>query len=246
MKEAIIPCAGRGERMGSLTDDISKPMIPFDGVPFLQFVIQKLNEAGIERFIIPVGYKGEVIKEYFGDGSKFGVEIVYADSTVEAESGGSFKRGLKFLQGDSCLMQYGDAYFPGDIKGFIQAFEESGKKSMVIASQRYTIEGFADKNNLEVDSNGLVLNYGKGNPNAKHLDVGVACFRKEVSEMFGDQEEFKLAPFIFPKLAEERELMAFSTDIKSVGIGNVEKIERYKKFLEGKDLYEKAKALKKE
>ena len=244
VKEAIIPCAGRGVRMGSLVDDIPKPMIPFESIPFLQFVLYHLKQAGYNRFIIPIAYKGEKIKEYFGDGSGFGVEIEYVQSTIEAESGGSFFRGIRRLKGEYCLMQYGDAFFPSDMKDVTEAFLKSGKMGMVVASKRYTIEGFADKNNLEVDPDGTVLAYGKGNPKAEYLDTGVALFRKEVIDML-EGDEFKLAPMLFPKLIERGELAAYRTDIKSVGIGNQEKVERFMKFLEGKDLLDKVRAMKK-
>ncbi|MFH1840221.1 MAG: sugar phosphate nucleotidyltransferase [Nanoarchaeota archaeon] len=243
--EAIIPCAGRGERMGSFTDEIPKPMITFGGIPFLQFVIYHLNQAGIERFIIPVGYKGEKIKDYFGDGSDFGIEIEYVQSSVEAESGGSFMRGLKILKGDSCLMHYGDAFFPTDLRPALEDFAKSDKKGMVIASKRYTLEGFADKNNLEVDKNNNVIAYGEGNPNAKYLDVGLALFRKEVlNDIEGDH--FKLASILFPKLIDENELLVFGTEIKSIGIGNIEKIGRFNNYLKTNNLLEKVKAMKKE
>ncbi len=243
LKEAIIPCAGRGERMGNLTDEIPKPMILFEGVPFLQFILYHLKQAGITRFIIPIGYKGEKIKEYFGDGSDFGVKVVYVQSSVEAESGGSFLRGLKYLEGDCCLMHYGDAFFPGDIKPAIDQFLGSNKLGMVIASKRYTLEGFADKNNLEVDDQGKVVAYGKGNPRAKYLDVGLALFKKEVLNLL-EGDKFKLAPTLFPKLIEKNELIAFKTDIKSLGIGNIEKVDRFRKYLQSNDFLEKVKAMK--
>lgn len=159
--EAIIPCAGRGERMGSFTNEIPKPMITFEGVPFLQFVIYHLNQAGIERFIIPIGYKGEKIKKYFGNGSDFDVEIEYVQSSVEAESGGSFVRGLKVLKTKNCLMHYGDAFLPTDLKPILEEFVKTNKKGMVVASKRHILEGFANKNNLQInESNNKVIAYG--------------------------------------------------------------------------------------
>ncbi|HIH24101.1 TPA: NAD-dependent epimerase/dehydratase family protein [Candidatus Woesearchaeota archaeon] len=245
--EAILPCAGAGTRMGDMVKEIPKPMIAFGGVPFLQFIILHLKQNGIRRFIIPVGYLGDVIKEYFGDGSRFGVEIVYAQSSVEVETGGSFKRALPYIEGDAFMMHYGDAYFPYDLAPMKERFLSSGKTAMYICNHRPKLEGFDDKNNIIVDAEGNITGYDRKNASGKATlhDVGVSFFRKGIAG-YCEPDAFKLDEHIIPRLVEDKQIIAFATDLKSIGMGNIEKVERFNKYLaEHPGLLEQARALKK-
>ncbi len=77
MKCAVL-AAGEGTRMRPLTQNKPKVMLPVAGKPILHHVLDSLKAAGISEFVFLIGYKGDVIKEYFGDGSKFNVQIEYA------------------------------------------------------------------------------------------------------------------------------------------------------------------------
>jgi bifunctional UDP-N-acetylglucosamine pyrophosphorylase/glucosamine-1-phosphate N-acetyltransferase len=75
--KALILAAGEGKRMGPLTENRPKPMLPVAGKPFLEHTVNALKSAGIEDIAILTGYHGMSIKEYMGDGSKLGVRIRY-------------------------------------------------------------------------------------------------------------------------------------------------------------------------
>ncbi|MBR9701282.1 HAD-IIIA family hydrolase [Candidatus Woesearchaeota archaeon] len=241
--EAVIPCAGRGVRMGNLTDELPKPMITFEEIPFLQFVIRYLRRQGFRRFIIPVGYLGDSIKKYFGDGERFGIDIVYAESTIEAETGGSFKRALPHIKGDAFVMQYGDSYWPYDLKDAISRFFSTDNHALFVCQRRAAKKGFEDKNNIIADENQNIIGYDKKNSTGKANlhNVGVALFRKEISK-YCKEDEFKLEETLIPRLTGH--IMAFETKNKSIGMGNVEKVERFQEYLnQHPKILEKTKAL---
>lgn len=73
----VIMSGGVGKRLLPLTNDLPKPMLAMGGKPLLEVNIDKLRAQGFERFCLTVGYKAEIIKEYFGDGSKWGISIQY-------------------------------------------------------------------------------------------------------------------------------------------------------------------------
>ncbi|MHA1713546.1 MAG: bifunctional sugar-1-phosphate nucleotidylyltransferase/acetyltransferase [Candidatus Ranarchaeia archaeon] len=75
--KGLILAAGRGKRLSPITDTRPKPMIPIGGSPILQYIIENLRENGITEIVIVVGYKGEMIKDYFKTGIDFGVRIEY-------------------------------------------------------------------------------------------------------------------------------------------------------------------------
>lgn len=71
--QAIILAGGLGTRLRSVVSDRPKPMALVEGKPFLEYVLQGLKKSGIDDIIFAVGYKGGMVEEYFGDGSRFGI-----------------------------------------------------------------------------------------------------------------------------------------------------------------------------
>ena len=80
---AVLLAAGRGTRMKSLTEDIPKPMLPVAGRPLLEHILVALRGAGIERFVVIVGYQRERIESHFREGGDFDVTIAYREQTVQ-------------------------------------------------------------------------------------------------------------------------------------------------------------------
>ena len=106
--KAIILAAGKGTRMGGLTDETPKPMLPVEGRPILEHIVTGLRAAGIMEFCIITGWKAEVIESHFGDGSNFGVNISYARQTVQDGTGKAPELAKAFVGGDAFLLTYGD------------------------------------------------------------------------------------------------------------------------------------------
>lgn len=73
----ILMAGGFGKRLSPLTDHIPKPLLQVDGVPILEHILRRFKELGFYKFTISVNYKSEMIMDYFGNGSQFGVEIDY-------------------------------------------------------------------------------------------------------------------------------------------------------------------------
>ncbi len=86
---AVLLAAGRGTRMGALTDTMPKPLLPLQGRPILEHILLGLRTAGIHKAVIVVGYRGDQIERYFGDGAALGMRLTYrrqsiADGTARA------------------------------------------------------------------------------------------------------------------------------------------------------------------
>lgn len=73
----VIMAGGIGSRLGELTQNIPKPMLPVNGKPILANIIEDFKQQGFYRFILCVNHLGEIIEDYFGDGSKWGITIIY-------------------------------------------------------------------------------------------------------------------------------------------------------------------------
>ena len=106
---AMILAAGRGERMRPLTDNTPKPLLRIRGKPLIERHIERLVAAGIERIVINLAWLGPMIRDYLGDGSRFGVPIEYSEESPQAlETAGGIFRALPALGPGAFLVVNGD------------------------------------------------------------------------------------------------------------------------------------------
>ena len=106
--KAVILAAGKGTRMGALTEELPKPMLPVEGKPILEHIISGITAQGVREVCLIVGWKAEVIREYFGDGPMLGIEINYAMQEVQDGTGKAPELAKRFVGDDSFLLTYGD------------------------------------------------------------------------------------------------------------------------------------------
>lgn len=85
----VIMAGGLGTRLGELTKDIPKPMLKVGTKPMIEHIIDMFVSHGFTKFMLSVNYKAEIIKEYFGDGSKFGIEVKYLEEKKRLGTGGA-------------------------------------------------------------------------------------------------------------------------------------------------------------
>ncbi len=112
MRTAMILAAGRGERMRPLTDTVPKPLLEVAGKPLIEWQIEKLVGAGFKTIIINVAHKGQMIMERLGDGSRWGVEILFSDERDEGalESAGGIVKVLPLIADDIFLVVNADVW----------------------------------------------------------------------------------------------------------------------------------------
>lgn len=117
--QAVILCGGKGTRLYPLTYDIPKPMLPIKDKPVLHHQIEYLRNQGINTIYLAVSYLQDQIIDYFGDGSKFNVKIVYLYD--ECEGTGGALRGLKdFDINEPILVMNGDTLFKVNILDMVK------------------------------------------------------------------------------------------------------------------------------
>lgn len=112
---AVVQAGGLGTRMRELTDDkIPKPMLRLNGKPMIEWQIEAVARYGIKDFVLIIGHLGEQIKEYFGDGAKWGIRISYIEEKEPLGSAGSLYYLNEHLA-DDYLLIFGDVMFDIDI-----------------------------------------------------------------------------------------------------------------------------------
>ncbi len=117
--KAVVLCGGRGQRLRPYTDLMPKPMLPIGDKPILEYVIRNLKLNGISDLILAVGYKGDMIIDYFGDGSKFGVSIEYEREDKPRNTAGALLP-LKDRLSDPFLLVMADQMMTVNIRDMIE------------------------------------------------------------------------------------------------------------------------------
>lgn len=108
--KAMILAAGLGQRMRPLTDHLPKPLLPVAGKPLLQYHLENLQQAGVREVIINLAWLGEKIRQFAGDGSRWGVEIIYSPEPEPLETGGALLHAMPLLGEAPVLLINGDVF----------------------------------------------------------------------------------------------------------------------------------------
>ncbi|MCS7336931.1 MAG: nucleotidyltransferase family protein [Verrucomicrobiae bacterium] len=133
--KAVILAAGKGTRMRHLTADMPKPMLQVRGRPVLEYVVNGIVAAGIRELFIVTGYRAEVIETHFGDGARFGAQIVYGRQLIQDGTGKAVEIAKGFLGTSPFLLIYGDILVqPETYRHAIERFQ-LGDVSAVIAAR---------------------------------------------------------------------------------------------------------------
>ncbi len=152
--QAVILCGGKGTRMREETEFKPKPLVEIGGMPVLWHIMKIYSHYGINEFILCLGYKGALIKEYFMHfewlANDFTLElgrgkgtithhvhsldewkITFADTGLETETGGRIKKIEKYVEGDDFFLTYGDAVADIDIHSLYEFHRLHGKTATI-------------------------------------------------------------------------------------------------------------------
>jgi NDP-sugar pyrophosphorylase family protein len=221
----LILAGGRGTRLGQLTDDLPKALVPVAGRPFLEHPLALLRESGAGRIVISVGYRGDLIERTIGDGGRLGLQITYAhDGPSPLGTAGAIRGALPLL-GDQFLVLYGDTYLRIDYQRFAAAHRARRLLgSMSVLRNR----GKLSPSNATV-RNGLVIVYDKRIPpaGAEWIDYGLLAFRATAFEGEGPDD----LSDVTSRLAEQGQLTAFEVEDRFYEIGTPEALAETDRFL---------------
>jgi NDP-sugar pyrophosphorylase family protein len=123
-KTALILCGGKGTRLRPLTYEIPKVLIPIKGKPILEYNIESMKKYGIENIILATGYLGKMIRDYFGDGNGFGVNIKYSEEKSPLGTGGALRMARDLLK-ETVIMMNGDELKDIDLRGMFSVHRGS-------------------------------------------------------------------------------------------------------------------------
>lgn len=228
MLPVIVLAGGLATRLRPITEKIPKSLVEVAGVPFVDHQMRLLAANGVERVVMSVAYKGEMIEEFLGRGSRYGLEITYSyDGDAYLGTAGAVEKALPLL-GDRFLTLYGDSYLPTPFAPAVEAFLGSRKLALMTV---YRNEGLFDSSNVEF-AGGRIRVYDKKNrtPAMRHIDYGLGVFHRTAFDLVPANKFHDLAD-LYQDLLHQAELAAYEVHERFYEIGTPAGISDTEKFL---------------
>jgi MurNAc alpha-1-phosphate uridylyltransferase len=216
---------GLGTRLGSLTQDIPKPLITVVGRPFAEHQLELLRRHGADRVVFCVGYRGELFEKVLGDGSRFGLDLRYCFDGAELIGTAGAVSGALPLLGQHFLVLYGDTYLRIDYSAVVEKFFRADRAGLMTVLHNC---GRILPSNARVEGD-IVAAYDKDTPpdNAEWMDYGLSVYRAEV---FDGLQSNDLA-HVQRNLAAAGELAAYEARHRFYEIGTPAALRETEQFL---------------
>lgn len=168
--KAMILAAGGGTRLGTLTSNMPKAMLPIGNRPLLEWILRWLNSNRIKQVAINLHHFSDKIVKHFGDGSQFDMEITYSCEQSLLGTAGAVKR-LEWYWDEPFLVVYGDVLTDMDLSSFIIFHMTMGNAKVSLTA--HEIKGRLDVGLMDVDAEGRVRRFLE-KPSIQDESFGVA------------------------------------------------------------------------
>ncbi|EOP49364.1 glucose-1-phosphate cytidylyltransferase [Bacillus cereus VDM053] len=200
--KVIILCGGKGLRMQGILKDIPKPLVQVQGKPLIWHIMNWYSKFGHDEFILPLGYGGEKIKEYFMDyiwkEHDFNLDlknnhyqlleetkqwnIKFIDTGIETLTGTRLKKLEKHIQDDMFLLTYGDGLAKIDINELIKFHKEKGKIATLTGINKSSQYGL-----LQIE-NGIAVDFKEKPLLNNVINGGFFVFNKGIFDYLNDND----------------------------------------------------------
>lgn len=222
LKKALILAGGKGTRLKPITDEIPKPMILLHGRPILQHTLELLRKYGIDDICISLGYKGEIIKEYFGNGSRFGIKITYIEEKEPLGTAGPLLLAKPYMT-ETFVMCNADELKDIDLSDMYLFHKERDALATIALT---TVEDPSSYGVAMLQGDKILEFVEKPErPQSKLINAGLYILEPEVISLI--KPGFSLIEKdIFPKIATAKRLFGYSFGGQWFDTGN---LERYAK-----------------
>lgn len=179
--KAVVLCAGEGRRLGALTRELPKPLLPLCGEPLLAHTLRHLAAHGQRDVGINLHYRGEQIRAFAGDGSAFGLRIHYAVEPELLGTAGALRGFADWLGGDGALVIYGDLLLDQDLGALLDAHRKRRADATLLLHRRAGSNSF-----VELDASGRVRAFVERPDPAERRALGEAWVNSGVQVLSAD------------------------------------------------------------
>ena len=232
MLPVAVLAGGLATRLLPLTSEIPKSMVRINGAPFVHWQMKMMFEQGVQHLVFCLGHKSEMIRDFIGDGSQYGINVEYSyDGERQLGTGGAIRNSLPLL-GEKFMVLYGDSYLPIKFKSVEDAFLEAKEPALMTVFRN---EGKLHSSNVDF-SEGLVNRYAKdkNSKELKYLDYGLSCYESAIFIPYHDQAPLDLGD-VCTQLATQKLLAGYQIEERFYEIGSVEGIKDFTEYIEKRE-----------
>ncbi len=221
---AVVLAGGLGTRLRPLIKDRQKVMAQVADKPFLEHILTRLDEQGIQRAVLCTGYMAQQVEEYFGD--RFGdIELVYSEEQLLLGTGGAIRFALNLVKSDPLIALNGDSFCDANLLEFYAAhLERKATASMLLVevddTRRYGRVDFNSQNKIvKFEEKGATTGPG-------WINAGIYLIAKQIIEDLPKGHNISLEREVFAQLVGQEFYAHCGKVTKFIDIGIPESIER--------------------
>jgi len=246
----VIFCGGMGTRIKEETEYKPKPMVKIGGQPILWHIMKIYSHYGFKDFILCLGYKGEMIKEYFlrynwvsqnfsldlklrktdflNPRLKEDWKIVFADTGLETLTAGRLYKVKEYLEKeDRFMVTYGDGLADIDILKVIEFHQKSGKIATITGGHPSSKYGL-----VETGPDGLIISFRQKPKLGEYVNIGFMVFEKKIFDYLGRD---RMIEDVFLDLAKDKQIVMYQHD------GLFHPMDTYKDYLDLNKMWKEGK-----
>ncbi len=203
IRKAILMAGGFGTRLRPLTINIPKPLVPMMNRPMMHHIVNLLKNYGVKEITSLLYYQPEHIRNYFGDGKKFGFKMNYIQADADYGTAGSVRNAYDFIDGRFIVIS-GDVLTDFDLAKAVAYHQERGAKATMVLTRV--------KNPLQfgvviTDKDGKVTRFLEkpswGEVFSDTINTGIYILEREVMDLIPYREEYDFSKDLFPKMLRE-------------------------------------------
>ncbi|NVM01279.1 MAG: NTP transferase domain-containing protein [Candidatus Helarchaeota archaeon] len=234
--QGIVMAGGFGVRLRPLTINIPKPMVPLANIPVLGHVINLLKKHEIDDLIVLLYFQPEIIKDYLGDGSKFGVNIMYLLPEEDLGTAGAVKYAQKYIK-DTFFVVSADLVTDIDLKKAYNYHKNTNSFTTIVL---YRVQDPLHYGVVITDKEGRITRFLEkptwGEVFSDKINAGIYIVEPEALNMIPTNKAYDFSKDLFPKMLDKKvNLHGYSADRYWRDIGTIEEyLNANKDFSQGK------------
>ncbi|MCG3204374.1 MAG: Glucose-1-phosphate cytidylyltransferase [Elusimicrobia bacterium] len=203
----VILCGGQGSRMREDGEPRPKPMVEVGGKPILWHIMKIYASHGFRRFVLPLGYRGDLIKKYFSKDRHTPWEISFVETGLHTLKGARVKRVEAYLQADHFHLTYGDGVINSNLSKLHNAHIRHGKLGTVTVVHPPSRFG-----EMALKRNRVVRFEEKPQLSTGHINGGFFVFKKKFLQFLSTKADCDLEFGALQRIAAQDQLRAYRHD----------------------------------
>ena len=213
----VILAGGLGTRLTPVTTAIPKPMVPVAGQPFLTYLLEQVRAAGCTDVVLCIGYRGQVIADYFGDGSAYGLRLRYSQEEQLRGTAGALALARALLPPGPFFVLNGDSYCPVDFAA-LQAHHGAHHAQATIVAAHVPDASSYGRLVIGADDASVAFEEKGQAAGPSEVNAGIYLLEPNVLKLIPPGQPYSLERDLFPRLTG-RGLYAFRQAAGFLDIG---------------------------